>query len=137
SELPVPIRGTAATGGMGPQLISPSANRAGVKPVSKTTPAAMPEDNARSSLKINGASQTAAPSHADSQVRQAVATEPFDWGDLGLGASTAKAAATAASTTASSGAAQWASVRSPAAEPSWAASSSGDTASGGWKQAQR
>jgi outer membrane protein TolC len=137
SELPAPIRGTAAMGGPGPELVPPSASRTGVKPVSKTTPAPTSQDNARSSLKINGGTQMATQSHADSQVRQAVATEPFDWGDLGLEASTGKATGTAASTTASSSAAQWASGRAPATEPSWAASSGGDTPSGGWKQAQR
>jgi len=134
SELPAPIHGTAASSA-GPQLISPSANRAGVKPVSKTAPAPMPQDNARSTLKINGANQAVTPNHTDSQVRQASAAESFDWGDLGLGASAEKPVARA-SVIPSTATSQWASARSTAAEPNWVPSS-GDAASTGWKQAQR
>jgi hypothetical protein len=134
SELPAPIHGTAASSA-GPQLISPSANRAGVKPVSKTAPAPMPQDNARSTLKINGANQAVTPNHTDSQVRQASAAESFDWGALALGASAEKPVARA-SVIPSTATSQWASARSTAAEPNWVPSS-GDAASTGWKQAQR
>jgi outer membrane protein TolC len=137
SELPAPIHAAADIGAAGPRLFAPNANPSAVKPASKTISMPASQDAARSTLKINGASQAATQSHADSQVRPASAAEPFEWGDLGLGTSANKPAAMAAPPTASSGSTQWNSVRSTSnAESGWA-TSSGDAASTGWKQAQR